>query len=106
MEKPLPGSRQRRHCVSFLTKSLKKIGKSVARKKPAAIANRVMSHPKIKKGILKVLGKLIVKEMKQVCQKKTSSMLRKTSAEALKSFSWDGPVSRIGKDCPSFLSDS
>ena len=48
-----------------------------------------MSHPKIKKGILKVLRKLIVKEMKQVCQKKTSSMLRKTSAEALKSFSWD-----------------
>ena len=61
-----------------------------------------MSHPKIKKGILKVLRKLIVKEMKQVCQKKTSSMLRKTSAEALKSFSWDDLLAELEKTAPVF----
>ena len=47
------------HTISFLSRSLKKVGRSVGRKKPGAIARQVMAHPKIRKAIVKVMGKVI-----------------------------------------------
>ena len=84
------------HTISFLSQSLKKVG----RKKPGAIARQVMAHPKIRKAIVKVMGKVIREDMQRVCSKKTPSMLRKRSPAALKSFCWKDLSEELERTAP------
>ncbi len=91
-----------KHSISFLSRSLKKIGRSVGRKNPSAIARQVMSHPKIRREIVKVMGKVIRKDMLQVCSKSTPSLLRNRSPEALKSFCWTDLVEELKERAPVF----
>lgn len=74
-----PGSR---HTIHYLAGSMKKIGKSVGRRNCRSIAKQVMSHQRIRKCILLKVGKLLKKDMKNICSKKTSSMLRKCTPDA------------------------
>ncbi len=59
VEKRQSGSKD---SVTYLRRSMKKIGRSVGRSNPAAIARQVMSHSRIKKEVLKVIGKRVRKE--------------------------------------------
>ena len=90
------------HTISFLSRSLKKVGRSVGRKKPGAIARQVMAHPTIRKAIVKVMGKVIREDMQRVCSKKTPSMLRKRSPAALKSFCWKDLSEELERTAPVF----
>ena len=54
--------------VSYLTQSLKRVGKSVGRRKPASIARQVMCHPRIKKHVIGEVGNLMQEEMKEMCK--------------------------------------
>ena len=90
------------HTISFLSRSLKKVGRSVGRKKPGAIARQVMAHPKIRKAIVKVMGKVIREDMQRVCSKKTPSMLRKRSPAALESFCWKDLSEELERTAPVF----
>ena len=56
VEKRRPGSK---HSIHYLSRSLKKLGRSVGRSNPGAIARQVLSHAKIKKEVIKILGKLV-----------------------------------------------
>jgi hypothetical protein len=61
-----------------------------------------MSHPRIKKEVLKVVGREIRKDMQQVCSKNNPSMLREKSPEALKSFCWKDLQEELEKRAPVF----
>ena len=54
--------------MSYLSRSMKKVGRSVGRSNPAAIARQVMSHAQIKKHILKEVGKVLQRDIKRACQ--------------------------------------
>lgn len=94
-----PGSK---HSIHHLSKSLKKIGKSVGRRNPGAIARQVMAHARIKREILKCVGRAIRKDMKHVCSKKLSSILRCRSAEDMKNFTWDALHAELDTHAPVF----
>ena len=62
-----PGSR---HTIHYLAGSMKKIGKSVGRRNCRSIAKQVMSHQRIRKCTLLKVGKLLKKDMNNICSKK------------------------------------
>lgn len=89
-----------KHSISYLTRFLKSIGKSVAKRNPAALARQVMSHKCVKKEVLKLVGKLIQKDMKLLCRVKVPSILRKRSANAMSSFTWEQLVDEVRNTAP------
>ena len=89
--------------MSYLSRSMKKVGRSVGRSNPAAIARQVMFHAQIKKHILKEVGKVLQRDIKRACQIKTASLLRKRSAEDMCSFSWASLLGELKKNAPVFV---
>ena len=61
-----------------------------------------MKHRRIRECIIREFGKLIRKDMKNICSKKVSSMLRKSTAEAMKSFAWDDLTNELEDTSPVF----
>ena len=94
-----PGSK---HSVHYLTHSMKKVGRSVGRRKCGPIAKQVMSHPRIRPFILKRVGRLIRKDMERMCSVKVSSVLRKRTPTAMKSFSWGDLMDELERFSPVF----
>ena len=92
-----PGSR---HTIHYLAGSMKKIGKSVGRRNCRSIAKQVMSHQRIRKCILLKVGKLIKKDMNNICSNKTSSLLRKRTPDAMRSFAWRDLVQELEQHSP------
>ena len=50
-----------------LSNSLKRLGRSIARRKVSSIALHVMMHDKISKEVIQQVGKVMAKELKSVC---------------------------------------
>ena len=98
MKRP-PGSKDSIH---YLTPSMKRIAKSVGRRNSNAVARQVVKHRRIRECIVRELGKLIRKDMKKICSKKVSSMLRKSTAEAMKSFAWADFTKELEDTSPIF----
>ena len=92
-----PGSR---HTIHYLAGSMKKIGKSVGRRNCRSIAKQVFSHQRIRKCILLKVGKLLKKDMNNICSKKTSSLLRKRTPDAMRSFAWRDLVQELEQHSP------
>ena len=88
--------------VSYLTRSLKRVGKSVGRRKPASIARQVMCHPRIKKQVIGEVGRLMQEEMKEMCKTKTSSLLRGMRVQDMSSFTFEGLADELRKNAPTF----
>lgn len=57
----------------------------------------------IRKSVLKEVGKLIRKDMKQACMIKTPSLLRGGSMKDLSTFSWDTLLQELMKSAPIFV---
>lgn len=76
--------------VHVVTKSsgFKRIARGIARKSHASIGRHAVKNPKIRQRVLAVLANDIQREMKVICSRKANSVLRQTSVEALKQFSW------------------
>ena len=72
--------------VRHLTRSLKRLGRSVGRRKRDAIARQAMGDQKIRTHVLTILGHEIQKEMKEMCATTKPSMLQESTPEALTSF--------------------
>lgn len=98
MEKRKSGSK---HSISYVTRSLKKLGRSVGRSNPAAIARQVLTHGKVKTEVLKAVGKLVRKEMMYLCKRKTLSLLR-GSPKSLETFSWEQLSDELCQNAPVF----
>ena len=92
-----PGSR---HTIHYLAGSMKKIGKSVGRRNCGSIAKQVLSHRRIRKCILQKVGKLIKKDMDNICSKKASSLLRKRTPDAMRSFTWGDLAQELEQQSP------
>ena len=71
--------------VRHLTRSLKRLGRSVGRHKRDAIARQAMGDQKIRTHVLTILGREIQKEMK-MCATTKPSMLQESTPEALTLF--------------------
>lgn len=82
---------------------MKRIGRSVGRRNPGAIARQAMAHPKVKQAVIRVAGKLVRKEMMAMCKRDDPSVLRNSSREAMQSFSWDSLVDELQEKAPTFL---
>ncbi len=95
--------RQKRSSNHHLTSSLKKLGKSVGRRNPSAIARQVMSHRKTKEAVLRETGLILRKELQTLCKSSAPSMLRGTSPQALKTFQWDSLVDELEERSPTLL---
>ena len=61
----------------------------IVRGKPASLAAQVLNDVRYKSTVIKDVGKIIKKEIKQLCSDKTSSCLRSTKKSALIGFSWE-----------------
>ena len=81
---------------------MKKIGKSVGRRKSSSIAKQVMNHRRVRECVLRRVGKLIRKDMECACKMETSSMLRKRTVAAMKSFCWRDFVKELEATSPVF----
>ena len=92
-----------KHSISYLSHSLKKVGRSVGRKNPAAIARQVASHARIRKHLVKEMGKLIQKEMRRTCEIKNPSFLRGCEVDNMLSFTWSFLIKELGKTAPTLL---
>ena len=75
--------------VQHIPKSLKTLARSVGRKSRSSIARQALKDSKIKKKVLDILQKDLQKEMREMCRKKSKSVLREGSPEALQAFSWE-----------------
>ena len=84
-----------------LSNSLKRLGRSIARRKVSSIALDVMMHDKISKEVIQQVGKVMAKELKSVCTLNPMSILRNKGPEALKTFSWSTLVEELKKRAPS-----
>ncbi len=82
---------------------MKKIGRSVGRRNPHAIARQVLAHQQVKDAVLKVTGKQIQKEMMIMCKQGEPSILRDSSKKALQSFQWDTLMGELKAKAPTLL---
>lgn len=98
MKRP-PGSKSSIH---YLRGSMKKICKSVGRRNCMSIARQALKHERVRKCILHRVGKLIRKEMENICGRKVSTILRNRSFEAMQSFSWGKLVQELEQLSPTF----
>ena len=74
--------------VHHLTRSLKRLGRSLGRRKRDAIARQAMGDFKIRTPVLTILGCDIRKKMKRLCSAKKPSMLQSSTPAATTSFDW------------------
>ena len=74
---------------------LKKLAKGVARRNHASIGRQAVRDPEIQERVLSILMKDIWKEMTTLCARKTGSILRQSSLQAVTKFSWDVLAERV-----------
>lgn len=84
-----------------LTRSLKRLGRSVGRCNRGSIARQVVNDDKICQKIVKLLGKKIEREMKTMCKLSTNSVLRRRDPEG---FNLDSVITEMKKCAPNTLS--
>ena len=91
---------RRKYQVHRLTSSLKRIGRSVGRRKSYSIALQSLKHKRIKVHILKILVKEIRKELAALCTVKNESIMRSSQPSTLRDFSWESLVTEVKLAAP------
>lgn len=74
--------------VYRLTRSLRGLGRNVARKNRHSIARHVMRDGRMRRKVLEILKKDIQKELECMCSVQQASTLRVASPALLREFSW------------------
>ena len=95
--------RQAKAEVHHLTRSLKKLGRSIGRRSRRSIARQCMNDSGIKRRIIQITGERIRKEMKTMCGLSSISLLRDFAPERLRSFQWKDLVEEMQRDAPTLL---
>ena len=86
-----------------LTRSLKRLGRSVGRRNRGLIARQAINDSRIRVRIVDLLGKRMAKEMKAMCAMKTDSILRKRSRGILRKLNVQTIVSEMEMHAPHTL---
>ena len=90
--------------VRHLIRSLKRLGRSLGKRKRDAIAWQAMGDFKIRTHVLTILGRDIRKEMNILCSAKKPSTLRSSTPAAAASFDWSKLESELELNAPSLFS--
>ena len=85
-----------------VTKSsgLKRLARGIARKSHASIGRHAVKNPKVRQRVLEILANDIQREMIAMCPRRANSVLRQTSVEALKLFSWHNVLKELQQLAP------
>ena len=86
-----------------LTPSRKHLGKAVARGSRYAIADECLSQPLTQKYVLKKIGVLVGKELRNMCSDSTRSVLKSQDTSDLCEFTWHQVICELDKNAPIFL---
>ena len=86
-----------------LTPSRKYIGKSLARGKPKAIAQKCWRHAKIKSYLLLCLCITLQREVAEMCSDSFISILRKSDVDNMCQFDFTVLISEMEEHAPTFL---
>lgn len=89
--------------VYKLSRSLKRIGRSVGRLKRESIAREAMKDERIRSKSVEILSKSLAKEMKRLCSKKVMSALRKRDLSSLQEFDVNSIIKEMEQYAPSVL---
>ena len=84
----------------LLTPQRKHLGKAVARRSKKAIAAECMKDQAVQKHIVKLVGKMVHREIKKFCSDSANSILKRDDPQCIKTFSWESFSSEISKFAP------
>ena len=86
-----------------LTRSLKRLRRCVGRRNRNSIAYQAMKDQRIRKRVLSLMGKVVQKEMRQMCSLSASSILGKRDVHKLKDFNVSEIISEMEEHAPHTL---
>ena len=89
--------------VYHLSRSLKKLGKSIGRKSRKSIARQCVNDKSIRVEVMNCTGNIVLKEMKVLSRHHTASLLRNTGSEHLRLFSWKSLKDDMRQHTPTLL---
>ena len=95
--------RKKRSRVYNLSRSLKRIGRSVGRLNRQSIAREAMKDERIRSKSIEILSKRLAKETKTLCSKKVMSTLRKRDLNSLQEFDVSSILNEMEQHAPSVL---
>ncbi len=98
MKRPRKPAAEIRH----LSRSLKKLGKSVGRMNRRSNARQVVNDRRIKERVVTLLGEKIRSEM-EMCSLRDISILRSTSPGVLQTFKWESVLTEMQELAPNLL---
>lgn len=96
--------KDRKGKVFRLTRSLRGLGRSVARKSRVAVARSVMRDKRTRKKIMSILQKDLKRELELMCSVKHNSILMSTSPKSLKHFTWEKLEEELKSTAPNLHS--
>lgn len=89
--------------VHRLSKSLKKLGRSVGFKNRAGIARQAFKDKLIRTKLIPLFGRLLSKEMRSVCSVKASSVLCNRDVKSVQNFDVHLIVTEMEKHAPTII---
>jgi hypothetical protein len=76
------------HCIHRLSRSLKRLGRSVGRCNERSNINQVMKNARIKNMVIGEVGKLLRKDMMIASSKQNHSLFKIKNISSLENFDW------------------
>ena len=95
--------RKNNYSVHRLTKSLKRLGRSVGSRNRAAIARQVFKDKLIRAKLIPLFGHLLSIEMKSLCSLNASSVLRSKDVKSAQNFNVSVVVYEMEKHAPTVI---
>lgn len=86
--------------VDAVSRSLKSVGRSVGRRNRKSRVCQVMKDKRMCKMAAIRIGKVIKRELKQMCKTKEHSVFKDKSLEALEKFNWSDTVADLQRTAP------
>lgn len=77
-----------RHRVHNLRGSIKSLARSIGRRNKNAIVKKVMKNNEMKRKMIKKVGEVIKKEMKNTCLLQSKSVFKDKQLSQIESFDW------------------
>ena len=81
----------------------KTVARSIGCLNYGSVARQVMKVDRICVKVLEILSAIIQKELTHVCSRKGKSILRESTPEVLKSFTWDAVLSELNTHVPTLI---
>ena len=95
--------KQKKSARVYQLRSLKKLGRSVGRANRSAIARQVMKDDRIRTRVVELIGTHLGKEMKKLCTKEVTSVLRKADSDSVQQFTIQSIIEEMKTHAPSVL---